>query len=325
MRSWRCIEFLVLLLCLAPLDALGQCAACSNPNFGGGASDLGLAKPGRPLASELRLRTGLTYALVDAPRVFVGTAEVANSERRTSTAQSLVLSTDAQHRRGTGVGVLLPFATVRGSVNARTQRDTGLGDVEWRLRQDLAPLLDLPRWRLALAAGTVAPTGTYTRSSTDAVRQSNQYASLGRGTWWLLADGEAAGRLGKQFMLLAGVQTRWPLGDAPDGFRWGREVRARAGGAIDVLDERLQLTLTGEWLERAQGSEVFGSDRVPAISTGGAWWSVVPAVRVQVARALAASAGARVPVYRDVKGLQNVDDVNVFATLAWDLDFGAGQ
>jgi hypothetical protein len=55
MRSWRCIEFLVLLLCLAPLDALGQCAACNNPNFGGGASDLGLAKPGRPLASELRL------------------------------------------------------------------------------------------------------------------------------------------------------------------------------------------------------------------------------------------------------------------------------
>ncbi len=317
MRSWRCIEtWAVLVLSCLPSAARAQCAACTNPNLAGGGADFagGL---GRKSAPEHRLSAGLAWAYVQSPDVFVGTQKVVNAEARSSTVQSVLLSLDAEHRRGTGIAALLPAGTVVSRVSGRQYRDTGISDLELRGRQDLMALLGASRLRIVPALGLAMPTGTYSRSSGNVAKSTNQYASLGRGAWWLLADLDATLRVSERWTLLSGIASRHAMNDAPDGFAWGREVRARGGFALNL--GRVQVAVALDQLWRAQSTEVLGGDRVASISTGGAWLSLTPALRVDVGQGLALAVGARLPLWRDVLGLQNVEGLNGFAAVSWSV------
>jgi len=137
MRSWRYIKALAVLVGVAlPTAGWAQCAACTNPNFAGGGADLAAAL-GRKSVPEHRLSASLAWAYVPSPDVFVGTQRVVNAEARSATVQSVLLSVDAEHRKGTGVSALLPVGTVVSRVSGRQYRDTGLSDLELRIRQDL--------------------------------------------------------------------------------------------------------------------------------------------------------------------------------------------
>jgi len=125
-------------------------------------------------------------------------------------------------------------------------------------------------------------------------------------------------QLNEAWILLAGMATRYGLNDAPDGFAWGREVRARGGAALTL--RRVQVVLAVDQLWREQSTEVLGGARVPSISTGGSWLSLTPAVRVELDKGFALSVGARVPLRRDVEGLQNVEELNGFAVVSWSAD-----
>jgi hypothetical protein len=312
MRSWHCIDISVFFVCLWSSAAWGQCAACSNPNLGGGGADLALALD-RGEATT-RIRSGLSWAYVSSPDVFAGTQRVDNAERRSSTVNSFLLSVDAEHRSGFGLSTLLPAGTVVSRVNGREYRDTGMSDLELRTRQDVWALFGPSRLRLVPALGLAMPTGTYTRSR-NLANTTNQYASLGRGAWWLLADLDATVRLPASFTLLTGLSLRSVLDAAPDGFQWGREVRARLGGAYDL--GRVQVALALDQLWREQSTELFAGQRIDSISTGGSWLGLTAAVRVNLGKAWALSVGTRIPLRRDVRGLQNVEGLNGFVTLAW--------
>lgn len=319
MRSWRCTEAIgiaVLWGMLVPGPAWSQCAACSNPNLGGGGAEL--ARTLGDGERKTQVRSGLSWAYVDSPDVFVGTQRVDNAEKRSASVQSLLLSVDAEHRTGFGLSGVLPAGTVVSRVNGKEYRDTGLSDLELRARQDVLAPWGPSRLRLLPALGVAMPTGTYTRSSSNQAKTTNQYASLGRGAWWFLADVDASLRLPRAVTLLGGVSVRTALDDAPDGFRWGREVRARLGGAWDLGPVQVAVALDQLW--REQSTEVFAAQRIPSISTGGSWLGLTPAVRLKLGETWALSAGSRIPLRRDVQGLQNVETWNGFVNVSWTME-----
>lgn len=318
MRPKHCSSGALLLgLLLAPA-AWAQCAACSNPSFQ--AAD----DPAALLTDKLpgwTMRAGLTYAYVLAPDVQVGPDPVANVEGRQTRLQALTLQAEGTAPTGTALGLSLPWGWLESRGNGRVFDDQGAGDLDLRVRQNVSQLTGVPRGLpvVRLGVGVVAPTGSYSRSSDPgaAGRSSSQYASLGRGTWWGQAEADLLQRLPLQIAILAGVHLRQALADAPDGFRWGREVRARLGGAWEAWPEHVRLTLNLERLSRDPSSEVLGGERVDSISTGGTWWVLAPAVTALLPRGLEWTAGVRLPLAQNVRGLQNVETVHVYAALAW--------
>lgn len=313
--------------CLLPLRASAQCAACANPNFSSGSNDLGrMMQAGRDDHTP-RLRVGLVAGTAQSPDVFVDSRRVDNTEDRTSATKSVTLLAEFETGTGAGLGLVVPWGHIVSRGNGQRFVDSGVSDLELRARQDMGELVGVhgDAWpRLILALGGVAPTGSYSRSSNpaDAFRSTSQYASLGRGVWWLMGDADVLANLGSGFGILGGVGGRMALGDADDGFAWGFEWRVRAGAVAALFDDRLQIVATIEQQRRARSSEVLGGERVPSISTGGVWLDLVPAVQVRVIPGVSIDIGGRVPLWRRVEGLQNVESWSVFAGLSWELRLG---
>jgi thiol-disulfide isomerase/thioredoxin len=325
---------------LAAGAATAQCTSCGNPAFVSGSSDLT-----RQLGGAQRgfgLRSTLAWGLTTSDRYFEGREDVGSLDNFKADLHIWTLAVAVEAPSGTSAEVVLPLGWLESERNfAGRAVDRGLGDLELRLRQDvLRPLrLGASAPRLVASLGVAAPTGVYVEReglddidpfvnrsrgwdggagwedidiTTSAGGDSTRFLSIGRGVWWLLGDLELLGRAGTLVGYYAGVQTRLPLGHAPDGFGWGGEVRGSAGGMLTLLPDLLHLGLTGEWLWRGKATEVLYGERVAFANGGGTFGYLTPSLQGELGRFATLGVSLRLPVWRDVVGTQVVDNAGLW-------------
>lgn len=296
------------------------------------------ALEGGGAAQSVRLRAGLVYGYSNSDTQYAQDQAVPTEDYRLDLHLATLL-VGADLPTGTGLGAVLPWGYVTRKDAGRPETtDTGLGDLELRLRQDVMSLFELGGrgWpRLVLSAGAVAPTGPYIAKQTavsgngPVLPASDKYVSLGRGVWWLLADAELFGAIGERLGWYAGLWTRRALTEAVNGFDWGPEARTSVGASYRVLPGRLSAALAVDWQWRGRSTEIVYNpliekeERTTFISGGGDWYDVVPSVRAEWTPQWSTSLTVRVPVYRKVHGLQGVQNTGVFLGLQY--AFAAGS
>ncbi|MBM4342772.1 MAG: thioredoxin family protein [Deltaproteobacteria bacterium] len=232
----------------------------------------------------------------------------------------LALQAGADGPVGFGASLMLPAGRIATTSDSGNVGDSGLGDAELRLRQDVTALAGLrDSWpRLSMTLGVVAPSGAYV-SRKELVASAGglgQTMSLGRDAWWSIGEMELAGRIGARLGFLAAVYGRLAVSDARDGFGWATEVRSAGGLTAQLLAGRLIAAANVEHQWRGISTEVdFLGERVPAVNTGGRWLDAVPMLRVQATDGLAVTASARFPLWRAVEGVQAVQRLTVIVGL----------
>ena len=231
-----------------------------------------------------------------------------------------VLELRAAAPTGTSLDLQLPFGTLVERSLELHREDTGVGDLEVRVRQSAAPLVPWRRVALGLALGAVAPTGGYVaRSDAANLPPEASYLTLGRGTTWWLAEGDARTTVTPRVATFAQLSARGPLARTRDGFAWGSEVRATLGGQLARVRPWLGLLLSTDvvWRDGATEPDPFSGGRIDSASSGGWQWSLSPAVTFATAWPLAVVAGARVPIASDVVGNQLVPELGGFVAVAY--------
>lgn len=327
-----------------PTTTRAQCASCGNPAFVSGGNDMS-----RQLATGetgFRLRSTLAYGYTTSDRYFEGSHDVGSLDNFRADLHIFSLATTFDAPFGGAAEVVLPYGYLASERNfAGAAVDQGLGDIEVRLRQDVLSPFGfgggaIPKVQLSL--GVAAPTGVYVeRESTDDISQfvdntprwgqdggwediditagtggdSSRYLSIGRGVWWALADLEIIGSLGSRFGYYGAVQTRLPLNFAPDGFEWGTEIRNTVGINAVVVPGWLVAGATGEILWRGRSTEVLYGQREDFANGGGVFGYVTPTVQALLGRVATLGVSLRVPVLRDVVGVQVVDNMGLWITV----------
>ena len=335
-----------------PRPAQAQCASCGNPAFASGGGDM-TASLRQGSTERLRLRTSLLYGLMSSDRYFQGSEDIGNLDSFDASIQIASLDVAADLWTGSGMSVLLPFGRLASDRNfAPHTVDSGLGDVELRLRQDVLRPLGLSSLapRVLLSLGVALPTGVYVErqnvaqgpaivdrsqrweqsddwENIDLTPQddgTSRYLSVGRGTTWLLADLEVLGNAFAQRLgWYVGVNARSPLAPTADGFGWGRELRTSVGTTVAVLPGLAMVGVSGEWLWRGKATEVLYGERADFANSGGTFAYVTPSVGAQLGR-FNATASYRVPIHRDVGGIQVVDNAGLWLAVGASLGLGAG-
>lgn len=251
----------------------------------------------------------------------------------------LTLVAGADLWTGTGAGLVLPMGRIYRQDSERTADDMSLGDLEFRIRQDIQTLAG---WtgkyapRLTLSTGMVAPTGPYIGKATAVLNGDAQptstdtrYSSLGRGVWWLLGDIDLMGRISDDFSWFVSIWTRWPVSEATNGFIWGNEERTSIGSAWRILPDRLAVSLSIDWQRRDKASEVVPNVltqtyvRSEFLNGGGDWLDLSPSLRVQINPQWAVLALVHQPLYRNVVGVQGVLGTGFFLGVTWQELLGA--
>jgi len=226
----------------------------------------------------------------------------------------------------------LPWASLTHEQNFQDRAtDTGIGDAEFRIRQDGSLLVGQksgPRWGVSL--GATAPTGTYIGAkktnylfygSSD-TSASREY-SIGRGVWWLLAELDARQPLGTRTTLFGQVGLRAPMTYAVDNFGWGNEVRSNLGANVRLVGNWLSATVMGEL--QARENSTFVPDvgagkgvRQRFANGGGMWTFATPSLTAAWQPdwgSLGVSLSARVPIYQNVIGEQLIQNPAYFLTI----------
>lgn len=219
---------------------------------------------------------------------------------------------------GTALDLQLPFGALATRTLVERRTDTGIGDLELRIRQSAGRLLSMPR--LALAAGAVLPTGPYAaRSGAANVTPEASYLTLGRGTAWWIAEADVYGAVHRRAAVFGQLSARGPLAHTSDGFAWGPEVRATAGARVAAIAGRLAFVVASDlqWRGGATEPDPFAGGRIETASAGGLLWSVSPAAVVELGGGVSATVGARIPLHQDVTGNQLVPQVGGFAAVAY--------
>ncbi len=335
---------------LMPSAALAQCAVCGNPAFAAADSDLG-RQFDEGGAAPARLQLGVSYSSQFYSDLYAGRTKISGNAKipyvfSADWALDIHLATltaVASAASGTELGLSLPLglavatrAPDTGPGTARDRnggpltstRDLGISDLELRLRQRIAPLLPASTrgWpQLSVSTGLVAPTGSFLIKGAQP-SGSEQYTSLGRGVWWLLAEADLSGRLGQ----LAGRNWGWTVASAlrkavtdieKDGylFRWGTEVRTSAAIVSELWPDLLLASLGAEWQWRGTGQERVFADTAlePFANGGGDWLTLQPAVQVKAGAGFSLSVALRVPAWRQVGGVQPVPDLGGTVGLQW--------
>ena len=334
---------LVALVGLRPGSASAQCASCGNPAFVSNSNDLSQVTRGAG-SDRLTLRTTVVYGYLTSDTYYKGSEDIGSLDNFRADIRIVTLNPSLDLWFGGTLAVVLPWGRLASDRNfAPHTVDTGLGDIEVRLRQDvLRPLgLAASAPRVFVSLGFAAPTGIYVeRTSTDDIAQfvdpttgwdngsgwediditpqgsdSARFLSIGRGAWWALADVEAMGAFANNRLGWYGaVTTRVPLSYASDGFGWGSEVRTTAGLTGVLVPSRLSVGVTAEVLLRGRATEVLYGLREDFANGGGTFGYVTPSVQGELGWATA-SISLRVPAYRDVVGEQVVDNMGVWITL----------
>ncbi len=229
------------------------------------------------------------------------------------------------HRSGLGASVQVPGALIGAADVTGARLDPGLGDLETRLRYRAQPA---GRLLLAANAGVVLPTGRYApRSGALALSAAAQALTPGRGTTWAVAEGQVRLTIVERLNVGLSLEGRAPLADAPDGFRWGPEVRLTGDGQLRLPGDRvfLGLGVEAQWRATSSVDDPFLGQRVDSGSTGGLVVAALPGVTVQLPLGLFAQVSARVPFVQVLSGLQFNQGLGVFAGLGFVLPVGPSR
>ena len=352
---------LVALLALATAaDVHGQCASCGNPAFVGGDRDISQAMRTDGLGLW-RTHASLVYGFGGLDSYYEGSEDIGNLDELELSMHVLSLIAGVEAPFGTGLKLSLPTARLESDRRFQDPTtDQGLGDIEFRLSQDVIPLLDArTKWlsRAALTVGVTAPTGVYVeRTDTVANKKldvtkdpicdtcggfcpdhcdakpvetsgdtgagdSSRYLSIGRGSWWLVLDGELAGSLHRRVGWYLGATWRMALNDAPDGFGWGAEQRVGLGLSGILWPKVLSAQVLTEY-ERREMSRDSG---VLFDNGGGHFVNISPTLQGSVGENLTLSVTWRQPIYRDVIGVQAVQGPSLWVSIGGRLNFGDGD
>jgi len=177
-------------------------------------------------------------------------------------------------------------------------------------------------------AGAALPTGGYTtRSGQGALGDAARTLTVGRGVTWGIANAEARWAATRAVAVTCSAEGRVPFGEAPDGFRWGPEIRAFAEGEIRPFGPMFGFALGTEFQARATGSIIdpFLGTRARSDNVRATVLSVVPGVRAQLPSGWFFSLSARVPVFQDQEGLQFRQGLGAFAGIGFVLPLFGGS
>lgn len=222
---------------------------------------------------------------------------------------------------GPDLSLQLPLGVIgREDLVTPVRRDAGLGDLELRARYGFAS----GRLRGGAALGAAVPTGAYSPRSGQEALEGGGYLTLGRGSWALLPELDGAVDLSSRWSAFAGAAGRVALGEARDGYRWGREARGWAGARATFLRGRLAASLAVEAQHRAPGSQVdpFTGGRLEDASAGGTWWTLSPGLRLALPGSASVQAALRLPLASEGRGLQFAPGPGVFLGLGWSTPIG---
>jgi thiol-disulfide isomerase/thioredoxin len=285
-----------------------------NPALPGGASDAGTGLDADRWSASARA----AYTFVPYGRLQQGTRMAPNPSELAIGVHLGTLQLQAAAPTGTALDLQLPFGSLHTRSIAERRTDTGIGDLELRVRQAAGRWLRRPQ--LALALGAVLPTGPYVaRSGAANLPPEASYLTLGRGVAWWIAEADARLEVHARASVFGQVSARGPLMRAADGFAWGAEARASAGVRAIALPDRLAFVLTSDvqWRGGASEPDPFSSGRLPSANAGGWQWTLAPAAVVELGGGVSASAGARIPLRSDVTGNQLVPQTGGFAAISY--------
>lgn len=274
---------------------------------------------------SLRVRIGMVLGYGAADTLYAGTDKQPREDTDHYAMQvkmaSLLAGVDLPG--GRGATLVLPWALITTTSDVRTTSDHSIGDMELRARQDISKLL----WpesrsapRLTLTLGAVAPTGPYVTTADILAATGDQaperYVSLGRGAWWFLADAQVSGAFSDSFGWSAAVLTRTPLSKSRDGFEWGREMRGSLGLNTAILPDKLfaATSIDLQWRGLAHELDYTGA-RVEYLNGGGKWLDLAPSVQAKWTSNLSTTLGLRLPLWRDVIGVQTVQAYTLILSL----------
>ncbi|MEY3014199.1 MAG: hypothetical protein RIT45_2934 [Pseudomonadota bacterium] len=346
---WGCAVLVAALVSAFAPAAFAQCASCGNPAFVSGGNDMSRQLVGHE--TGYRLRSTLAYGYTTSDTYYEGRHDVGSLDAFRADLHIFSLATVVDAPFGGAVEVVLPYGYLASERNfAGSTVDQGLGDLEFRLRQEVLQPLGLAGGaapRVQLSFGFAAPTGVYVeRESTDDVSQfvdntptwggdggwediditlggdSSRYLSIGRGVWWALADLEVLGSIGTRLGYYGAVQARFPLQFAPDGFEWGNEVRNTLGLNVVALPGVVNAGVTAELLWRGRSTEELYGQRQDFANGGGLFGYLTPTVQALLGQVATVGVSLRVPIYRDVVGTQVVDNMGVWVTVGGRFGLG---
>lgn len=337
-------------LCLAALtagqavvavQAQAQCATCANPSLPVGDNAIGASAGTAGGDQQLRVRAAASVISTSGDKLYEGPDEIDNYLNLKIDLWMVSLVTAVDSPWGQTLQVAVPYAALEHEQNfiPRTT-DTGLGDVEYRLRQDMAQLIGQksgPRWGLSL--GLTSPTGAYVGAQktnylvgASLNDTANREFSIGRGVWWLLTDLDAWQQLGARTTLFGQVGLRAPVTYAVDNFGWGNEVRGNLGARVQLVGNWLSATLMAEF--QARQASTFVPDTGPKADerqrfpNGGGFWAfatpTVSATWQQDWGNLGIALSARQPLYQDVIGQQLIQNPAYFLTISGQYGVSVG-
>ena len=340
-------------LSAAPLWA--QCAVCGNPAFSAGDNDIGRAF-GDGAPRQLRLTAGLVYSFLpmsdlyeestlqkpDIKTGILGTRDWALN------LHLITVMMGAEFSSGTALQAVLPMGQAISTVPdydglsgvsdadgtmIKDLSDFGVSDLEVRARQRLGTLLPkMPAWmpQVVVSAGFAAPTGVFNVTGASGA-VTDQYVSLGRGIWWALFDLDIFGQINDRIGWSWTNGARLPASEftrESDGYRfiWGQELRSTLSANFVIVPGVLNAALAGEVQWRAQGladDSDTSDELLPYDNTGGLWVGLNPTVQGIIGGGFSVTATVRIPVYRDVVGIQPVPGLGGVLALNWAWDKGS--
>lgn len=295
----------------------------------------------------LRISAGLVYGYTNYYELYHGTRHLSPEQKNEALNTNdfelrlhlLTAMASVELPSGTGVSLIVPMGraeSTRYDYDGKSQVfdafnnsimesvDQGIGDVEMRVRQALRQYTGVSsRYmpEVVLSLGASAPTGGYVVNPSFAEDGaiSDRYISLGRGVWWGLADVEVFGSITDRVGYYAAVNMRMPLTTISEfrgkpsqyDFEWGNEVRYNLGINGVLWKGVLNGSLAGEWQHR--GLAVENGEEF--LNGGGEWVGINPMLQLVLPAGFSATATLRVPIYRDVVGLQVVPEMGSFLSL----------
>lgn len=288
------------------------------------------ALDGGKLAPQTRVRAGLAYAYAYGDQPYGGKTAVENFENFKIRLQLVLFSAGIDFANGLGAALSLPTGRLRTSSDIKFTDDTGIGDVELRVRQDVFRLLSLSgRYlpRVSVSAGIGAPSGPYVSKLQISALQPGQKLdknlSLGRGVWWLLGDLDVFGPIAERLGYYLALKSRTPVTQADDGFAWGKEIQASFGMSGQIVPKLLSVSVSADYLWREMPTELdWQGKRVDSASVGGKYLDTTLSLRGQVSDNIAVDVSGRKPMWRDVAGLQTPPTYWLFVGLNWNMQLG---
>lgn len=284
-----------------------------NPALPGGATTADTDLDDASWSSAARVG----YAFVPYGRMQQGRDEAPNPSNLAIDVHLATLQLVVAAPTATSLDVQLPAGTLVTTQLDTSTSDTGIGDLEARLRQSLARWIGGPV-APAVALGIVAPTGPYVpRTGLANLPPEASYLTLGRGVPWLLAEADTRLRVART-SLFAGLTARIPLARTTDELDWGSELRVTLSAQHRIIDRLALLAATDvQWRDQATEPDPFTGERAMSANAGGWQWAISPGVAFSATSELTIIAGARIPIFSDVVGNQLVPELGAFAAVSY--------